>query len=76
MYLIRKICTTLGLISKEQLYVLRFFDITRFKAHAVVEDETWILFRVVLALDNRFPSAIMSDINGSLQSFQLRIKCS
>ena len=76
MYLLRKLCSTLGSLSKEGLYDVGFLNISRFKAHTVVEDETWILVRVVLALDNRFSSAIMSDIDGGLQSFQLWIKCS
>ena len=76
MYLISKLRTTLGSISKEGLYDLGFLNISRFKAHAVVEDETWILVRVVLVADVRFSNAIMSDVNGGLQSFQLWIKCS
>ena len=76
MYLIRKLCTTLSSISNEELCDLEFLGRTRFKAHTVVEDETWILVRVVLVSDVRFSNAIMSDVNGGLQSFQLWIKCS
>ena len=76
MYLLRKLYSTLGSLSKEGLYDVGFLNISRFKAHTVVEDETWILVRVVLALDNRCSCAIMSDIDGGLQSFQLWIKCS
>ena len=76
MHLIRKLCTTRSSISKEGLYDFRFLNISRFKAHTVVEDETWILVRVVLVADDRHSSAIMSDINGGLQSFQLWTKCS
>ena len=64
MHLIRKLCTTRGSISKEGLYNLGFLDISRFKAHTVLEDETWILVRVVLVADGHFSNAIMSDING------------
>ena len=73
MYLMRKLCTTLGSISKEGLHDLEFLNISRFKAHAVVEDETWILIRVVLVADDGFSNAIISDVNGDLQSFQLWI---
>ena len=76
MYLIRKLCTTRGSISKEGLYDLEFLNISRFKAHTVMEDETWILVRVVPAADVGHSSTIMSDINGGLQSFQLWTKCS
>ena len=76
MYLIRKLCTTLGSISKEGFYDLGFLNISRFKAHTIVEDETWILVRVVTVVDVCFSNAIMSDINGGLQSIQLWIKCS
>ena len=41
-----------------------------------MEDETWILVRVVLVFNVRFSNAIMSDMNGGLQSFQRWIKCS
>ena len=41
-----------------------------------MEDETWILVRVVLMFDVRFSNAVMSDMNGGLQSFQRWIKCS
>jgi hypothetical protein len=70
MYLIRKLCTTLGSVSKEGPYDLGFLSRSRFKAHTVVEDETWVLVRVVLVVDVRFSNAIMSDINDGLQSFQ------
>jgi hypothetical protein len=76
MYLVRKLCITLGSVLKEGLYDLGFLSRSRFKAHTVVEDETWILVRVVLVVDVRFSNSIMSDIYGGLvQSFQ-RIKCS
>ena len=69
MYLIWKVYTTLGSISEEGLYDIGFLNISRFKAHTIVEDETWILVRVVLVADDRFSNPIMSDINGgSLQS--------
>ena len=48
---------------------------TRFKAYTVVEDEAWILFRVVLLADVCFSNATMSDINGGLQTFQQWNKC-
>ena len=70
MYLIRKLCITLGSVSKEGPYDLRFLSRSRFKAHTVVEDETWVFVRVVLVVDVRFSNAIMSDINDGLQSFQ------
>ena len=76
MYLIRKLCTTLGSISKEALYDIKSLGWTRFKAHAVVEDETRILVIVVPVADVRLSNAIMSDVNGNLQPFQPRIKCS
>ena len=53
MYLFRKLCITLGSILKEGLYDRGFLSRSRLKAHAVVEDETWILVRVVLAVDVR-----------------------
>ena len=68
MYLFRKLCITLGSFLKEGLYDRGFVIRSRFKAHAVVEDETWILVRAVLAVDVRCPDAIMSDINGGLQT--------
>jgi hypothetical protein len=68
MYLFRKLCRTLGSILKEGLYNRGFLSRSRFKAHAVVEDETWILVRAVLVVDVRCPNAIMSDINGGLQT--------
>ena len=74
MYLFRKLCITLGSLSKEGLYDRRFLSRTRFKTHTVVEDETWILVRVVLVADVRFSNAITSDIYGGLQSFQWWIK--
>ena len=70
MYLIRKLRITLGSISKEGPYDIGFLSRSRLKAHTVVEDETWIFHRVVLAFDVRFSNAIMSDINGALQSSQ------
>ena len=70
MYLIREFCITFGSISKEGPYDLGFFNRSRFKAHAVVEDETWILDGVILMGDDRTTNAIMGDINGGLQSFQ------
>ena len=73
MYLFRKLCITLSSFSKEGLYDRGFISRTRFKAHTVVEDETWILVRVVLVADVRFSNAIMGDING-LRSFQRWIK--
>ena len=69
MNLFLKLCTTLSSIPKEGLYDLGFFIISRFKTHTVVEDETWIFVRVVLEFDFRFSNAIMSDVNGGLQSF-------
>jgi hypothetical protein len=69
MYLFLKLCTTHGSPPKEGLYDLGFINISRFKAHTVVEDETWILVRVVLEFDVRFSNAIMSNVNGGLQSF-------
>ena len=78
MYLFRKLCITLGSILKEGLYDRGFLSRSRLKAHAVVEDETWILVRVVLAVDVRFSNVIMSNINHDvgLHTFQLWIKCS
>ena len=78
MYLFRKLCITLGSILKEGLYDRGFLSRSRLKAHAVGEDETWILVRVVLAVDVRFSNVIMSDINHDvgLHTFQLWIKCS
>ena len=70
MYLIWKLCITLGSLSKERLYDRRFLSRTRFKTHTVVEDETWILVRVVFMADVRFSNAIMSDVNDGLQTFQ------
>ena len=69
MYLIQKLCTTLGSVSKEGLYDHGFLNKSRFKAHTIVEDEMWILVRVILVADDRFSNAIMSDVNGGLQSF-------
>ena len=69
MYLVRKLCITLGSISKEGLYDLGFLSRPGFKAHTVVEDKTRIFVRVVLVGDVRFSNTIMSDINGGLQSF-------
>ena len=74
MYLIWKLCTTRGSIPKEGLYDLEFLSISGFKAHTVVQDETWIVVRVQLVADDRHSSSIMSDINGDLQSFQPWIK--
>ena len=76
MYLIRKLCIALGSIFKEGPYDLVFFSVSRFKAHTVVEDETWILVRVVLVVDVRFSKTIMSDTKGGLQSIKRWIKCS
>ena len=76
MYLIRKLCTTLGSISKKRLYDLGFLNKSRFKAHTIVEDKTRIFVRGVLVTNDRFSNTIISDINGGLQSFQLWIKCS
>jgi hypothetical protein len=70
MYLFRKFCITLGSLSKEGLYGCGFLSRSRFKTHTVVENETRILVRVVLAADVCFSNAIMSNINGGLQSFQ------
>ena len=70
MYLIRKLCLTLGSILKEGRYDRRFLSRSRFKAHTVMEDETRIFVRVVLVADVRSSNAIMSDINARLQSFQ------
>jgi hypothetical protein len=70
MYLIRKLCITLGSILKEGLYDRGFLSRSRLKAHAVVEDKTWISVRVVLAADVRFSNSIMSNINVDLQTFQ------
>ena len=58
------------------LYDRGFLSRSRLKAHAVVEDETWILVRVVLAVDVRFSNVVMSDINVGLHTFQLWVKCS
>ena len=76
MYLLWKLCITFSSLSEEGLYNRGVLSRTRFKAHTVVEDETWILVRVVLVADVRFSNAIMSDVNGGLQSFQLWIKYS
>ena len=70
MYLIRQGCITLRSILKEGLYDLGFLSRSRFEAHTVVKDETWILIGVVLAGDIGFSRAIMSNINGRLQSCQ------
>ena len=70
MYLFRKLCITLRSILKERLYDRGFLIRSRLKAHAVVEDETRILVRVVLAVDVRLSNSIMSDINVRLQTFQ------
>jgi hypothetical protein len=66
MDLIRQLCMTLSPTLKEGLYDVGFLGRSRFKAHTVVEDETWILVGVVLVADVRFSSAIMSDIDSSL----------
>ena len=65
MYLIRKLCTTLGSTFKKGPYDFRFLNISRFKAHTIVWDnlKTWILVRVVLVAHDRFSNAIISDIN-------------
>jgi hypothetical protein len=42
MYPIRKLCITLGSISKEEPYDLGFLSRSRFKAHTIVEDERWM----------------------------------
>ena len=76
MHLIRKLYTTLGSISKKRLYDLGYLNKSRFKAHTIVEDKTWILVRGVLVANDHFSNAIISDINGNLLSFQLWIKCS
>ena len=76
MYLFRKFGTTLSSLSKEGLYDRGCLGRTRFKALTVVEDEAWIFVGVVLVVDVRFSNAIISDINGDLQSFQRWIKCS
>ena len=76
MYPIRKVCITFGSPSEERLYNRGFLSRARFKTHTVVEDEAWILVRVVLVGDIRISNAIMSDINGRLQFFQQWIKCS
>ena len=76
MYLFRKVCLTLSTILKESLYDLEFLIRSRFKAHTVMEDETWIFVRGVLEVDVRISNAIMSDINASLQSFSGELKCS
>ena len=70
MHLIRQGCFTLSSTLKEGLYDLGFPSRSRFETHTVVEDETWILIGVVLAGDVSCSSAIMSDINGRLQSYQ------
>ena len=76
MYLLWKLCITFSSLSKEGLYNRGFLSRTRFKAHTVVEDETRILVRKVLMADVCFSNAIMSDINGGLQTdtFQRWIK--
>ena len=76
MYLIRKLCTTLGSTFKEGPYDFRFLNISRFKTHTIVEDKTRIFVRGVLVANDHFSNAIISDINDGLQSFQLWIKCS
>ena len=76
MNLFRKGCFTLRSILKEGFYDRGFLSTSRFKSHTIMEDETWILFRVVLVADVRFSNALMGDINGGLQSFQRWIKCS
>ena len=70
MYLIRKLCTALGSTFKEGPYDFRLFNISRFKAHTIMEDnlKMWILVRVVLVANDRFSNAIISDINGGLFS--------
>ena len=68
MYLLRKLCIAFTSLSKKGLYDRGFLSRTRFKTHTVVEDEAWILVREVLMADVRFPNAIMSDINGGLQT--------
>ena len=70
MYPIRKFCITFGSTLKEGLYDLSFLSRTGFKAHTVVEDETWISVRAVLAAYVRLSNSIMSDINVRLQTFQ------
>ena len=76
MYLFRKLRIKLGSLSKEGLYDLGLFGRSRFKAHTVVKDETWISVRIVFAADVRSSNAIISNINGGLQSFQQWIKSS
>ena len=73
MYLIRKLCITLGSISKEGPYDFGFLSKSSFKTHTVMEDETWVFVRVVIMNDVCYFNAI---INGALQSFQRWIKCS
>ena len=68
MYLIGQRCITLSSILKEGLDDLGFLCRSGFKTHAVVEDETWILVGIVLVGDVCFSSAIVSDIDGGLQS--------
>ena len=63
MNLFRKLCITLGSISKEGPYDPEF--LSNIKAHTVVEDERCILV-IVLVADVRFS---MSDINNGLQPF-------
>ncbi len=74
MYLIRQLCITLSSILEEGLYDLGFLSRARFEAHTVVEDETWILVGVIAMPDVRCSSAIMGDIDGSLQSCQEQIR--
>ena len=68
MYLIWQRCIMLSSILKEGLYDPGFLSTAGFKAHTVMEDETWILVRVVRMADVCCPSSIMSDIDGGLQS--------
>ena len=81
MYLIRKLCTTLGSTFKEGPYDFRFLNISRFKAHTIVWDnlKTWILVRVVLVAHDRFSNAIISDINSpfscGLSALKVSIYC-
>ena len=67
MYLFGKLCITLSSTLKEGLYDLSILSRTGFKSHTVVEDETWILVRAVLAADVRFSNSIINDINVRLR---------
>ena len=70
MDLFRKVCIILARSRGKDSTITDFSVDSRFKAHTVMEDETWIFVRAVLAADVHFSNAIMSDINGGLQPAQ------